>query len=77
MIDALEIINRNNSLTSTNQAIILLDIRCPSCGRLLARGTLHDGYLEILCGRCHNLVCIGAQPTDEIRTEKKQIRLVR
>lgn len=36
------------------------DIRCLSCGRLLAKGALLAGELEIVCIRCKATNCLRA-----------------
>lgn len=34
------------------EVIILQDLRCCSCGRLLAKAIVRNGYVEIKCTRC-------------------------
>ena len=37
----------------------MLEYRCPVCGRLLGKGELKDGYLEIKCDKCGLVVKIS------------------
>lgn len=45
--------DRGSWLLIANKEVILLqELRCSSCGRLLGKAIIHNGYLEVKCTRC-------------------------
>lgn len=47
-------------------AVPSFDYRCRSCGKLLCKGFLVEGEMEVKCRGCHALTHITADRTNEL-----------